>query len=134
MHLVAKAALRALDTWARTGEAPPAGPLLELTGGPVPGIARDGDGIALGGIRTPPVDVPVDVLSGAPGESADVICLLMGSTTPLPDGRLAELYPSREAYEQQYAAAADRAIQVGFVLEADRDALMAFAQPSRVAP
>ena len=127
-------ALRGLDTWARTGENPPAGPLLEVTDDPLPAIARDADAIALGGVRTPPVDVPMDVLSGAPGPSADVICLLLGSTTPLPDERLAELYPSRADYEQQYAAEADRVIEAGFVLEADRDALMAYAQPSRVAP
>jgi hypothetical protein len=133
MHLVAKAALRSLDTWMRIGEEPPSAPLLEVTEGLVPEIQRDSDGIALGGIRTPPVEVPVDVLSGVAGPSTDLICILLGSTTPLPETRLAELYASREAYEQQYAAAADRAIQAGFVLDADRDALMAYAQPSRIA-
>jgi hypothetical protein len=134
MHLVAKAALRALDTWVRSGEEPPGAPLLEVTEGLVPEIQRDSDGIALGGIRTPPVDVPVDVLSGVAGPSTDLICILLGSSTPLAEARLAELYPSRDEYEQQYAAAADRTIQAGFVLDADRDALMAYAQPSRIVP
>lgn len=132
MHLVAKAALRALDTWVRIGEEPPSAPLLEVTEGLVPEVQRDSDGIALGGIRTPPVDVPVDVLSGVAGPSTELMCILLGSTTPLAETRLAELYPSRDAYEQQYAAAADLAIQAGFVLDADRDALMAYAQPSRI--
>ncbi len=133
MHLVAKAALRALDTWVRSGEAPPIAPLIEVSQGIIQEIQRDSDGIALGGIRTPPVDVPVDVLSGVAGPSQDLICILLGSTAPLSEARLAELYPSRAAYEQQYAAESERVIRAGFVLEEDREALMAYAQPSRVA-
>jgi hypothetical protein len=134
MHLVGKAAFSSLDTWVRTGSPPPIAPRLELTDGATPAVRRDGDGIALGGLRTPPVDVPVDVLSGVPGPNPDVICILLGSTKPLPDARLAELYPSRADYQQRYDAATDRTIQSGFVLEPDRDALLAFAQPSRVKP
>src|SRR5262249_53673301 len=114
-HLVAKAALRALDTWLRAGDAPPTAPLLDLTAAGTQ--VRDGDGIAQGGLRTPPVDVPVDVLSGVPGPNPDVICILLGSTQPLSDARLAELYPSRAAYTQEYDDAADRTIQAGYVLE-----------------
>ncbi len=132
LHVVAKAAIHALDHWVRTGEAPPEAPRLELsTGNPVT-VVRDADGIALGGIRTPPVDVPVDVLSGQPGPKSDVICLLLGSTMPLPADRIAALYPSRADYEQRYAAGTDAAIAAGFVLEDDRAALQAYAQPTRV--
>ncbi|MDG2305547.1 MAG: alpha/beta hydrolase domain-containing protein [Candidatus Binatia bacterium] len=133
-HVVAKAALRGLETWLRTGAQPPTVPRLELVDSAAPQILRDGDGIGLGGIRTPPVDVPVDALSGDPGPSADVICLLLGSTTPLSDARLAELYSTRADYVQKYASATDRAIDAGFVLEEDRDAMLAYAQPSRIAP
>jgi hypothetical protein len=133
MHIVVKASFRALDTWVRTGNAPPIAPRIDLAAG---GMAaqRDSDGIALGGLRTPPVDVPVDVLSGVPGPNPDVICILLGSTEPLPDSRLAELYPNRAAYQQEYAAATDRVIQAGFVLEPDREAMLAFSQPSRINP
>jgi len=133
-HVVAKAALRALDTWVRTGAPPPGAARLELTGGAMPAALRDVDGIARAGIRTPPLDVPVDVLSGEPGPKPDVICLLLGSTTPLPAERLAELYPSRAEYLRRYEAATDRVIESGFVLEEDRDALLGYAQPSRIAP
>lgn len=134
MHVVAKAALRGLDTWVRTGDPPPIATRLEVTDATPPKVDRDSDGIALGGIRTPPVDVPVDVLSGEPGPSSSLLCILLGSTTPLSDARLAELYSSRADYETQYDAAADQAIEAGFVLEADRDALLGFAEPSRVSP
>jgi hypothetical protein len=134
MHLVAKAALRGLDTWVKTGEPPPIAARLDVTTGPPPAIARDADGIALGGIRTPPVDVPVDVLSGVAGPSPDLICILLGSTTPLSADRLAELYPTRADYEQRYDAETEEVIQGGFVLEPERDALQGFAQPSRIDP
>jgi hypothetical protein len=134
MHLVAKAAFRALDEWLRTGTVPVTAPRIEMASDAGTAIARDADGIALGGIRTPPVDVPVDVLSGVAGPSPDLICLLMGSTTPLSDARLAELYPNRAAYQGKYATATDRTIQSGFVLEVDREALIGFSDPSRVAP
>jgi hypothetical protein len=134
MHLVAKAAFRHLDTWVRTGELPPVAPRLALTSGAMPEVQRNSDGIAIGGIRTPPVDVPVDVLSAVPGPNPQVICLLLGSTQPLPDARLAELYPSRDAYVQEYDASTDQVIESGFVLEPDRAALLAFAQPSRIGP
>lgn len=132
MHVVAKAAFRGLDGWVRTGTPPPEAARIEMSEGSKPEVQRDPDGIALGGVRTPPVDVPVDVLSGAPGPSQDLMCILLGSTKPLTPARLAQLYPDRATYEHRYASAADAAIGAGFVLADDRDALMAFAQPSRV--
>ena len=67
MHLVAKAALRALTNWLDTGTAPVVAPRIDVTQGATPTIRRTADGIAIGGVRTPPVDVPVAALSGAPG-------------------------------------------------------------------
>jgi hypothetical protein len=132
MYLVADAALQRLDAWVRTGEAPPGARRIELTGASNPVARRDADGIALGGIRTPPVDVPVQTLSGIPGSNPDVLCILLGSTQPLPASRIAQLYPSRAAYLRKYDADADRVIAAGFVLAADRPALLAFAEPSLV--
>ncbi len=133
MHLVAKAALRALSKWVDTGTAPVIAPRLDVTTGPEPKIRRNADAIALGGIRTPPVDVPAAVLSGEPGPNPSTICLLLGSTKPLPPARLAQLYPSGASYLRRYNAAADATIKAGFVLADDRAALLAFAEPSRIA-
>ena len=133
-HFVVKAALRSLDTWVRTGEAPPKALRLDVVKAEGQPIAeRDADGIATGGIRTPEVDVPVEVLSGAPGSNPSVICLLLGSTRPLPDGRLAELYRSRDEYETAYEQATDDAIAAGFVLDDDRQAMLDDAQPDKIA-
>lgn len=131
MHLVAKAALRALDTWVRTGAPPPIAPRLDVSPGSSPHVLRDADGIALGGVRTPPVDVPVEVLSGAPGPSPALICLLLGSTTPLSEARLVALYPEPADYTARYRADATRTIRAGFVLARDRAALLAFAGSPR---
>jgi hypothetical protein len=132
MHIIAKAAFRALEKWVREGEAPPHAALLETSGDP-PQILRDADGIALGGVRTPPVDVPVEVLSGVPGPKPSVLCLLLGSTTPLPAERIAELYASRADYVQRYDGATDDTIAAGFALAEDRDALIGFSDPSKIA-
>ena len=133
MHLVAKAAYRALVEWASEGTPPPKAPRLELDPAAAePTIARDADGNARGGIRTPLVDVPVDVLSGAQGPSSEVVCMLSGQTTPLPADALAARYDGADDYLDRYQAAADAAIEAGFVLDADREALLDAAQPGRV--
>jgi hypothetical protein len=133
LHLVAKAALRDLVRWVSDGTAPPKAPRLELTSGATPEIARDQDGNALGGIRNPLVDVPVDKITSIQGPAGSTICLLSGSTLPLPDARLAELYSSRADYTAKFTADADKMIKAGFVLKDDRDALLAYAQPDRIA-
>jgi len=132
LHVVAKAGLRAIKTWVETGKAPPKAPRIDVASGASPQIQRNADGIAQGGIRTPPVDVPVAALSGAPGPNPSTICLLLGSTNPISPERLAQLYPSRAAYKQRYDGATDAAIKAGFVLPADRAALVAFADPSAI--
>jgi hypothetical protein len=124
MHLVAKAALRALTTWIQSGKAPVTAPRISVAPGPTPQIRRDPDGIALGGIRTPPVDVPVAALSGVPGPHPSTICLLLGSTRPFSAMQLAQRYPSRSAYLQRYDADTDMTIRDGFVLPEDRAALL----------
>ena len=133
-HFVAKAGLRALTNWIETGSAPPVAPRIDVAPGATPQLRRDADGIALGGIRTPPVDVPVAVLSATPGPNPSVICLLLGSTKPLPAQRLAQLYPSRADYVQRYGADADATIKAGFALPEDRAALLAYAHPTLIGP
>ena len=89
----------------RDGVAPPVADRLAVAGG---AYERDGDGIVRGGIRTPLVDVPVDVLSGDPAPDGPLHCLLFGSTTPISDARLAELYADRDAYVAAYEEAVER--------------------------
>jgi len=134
MYIVAQAAWHALTVWVDKGTPPRTAPRIDVTAGPTPTVQRDADGIALGGIRTPPVDVPVAAVSGVPGPIPSTICLLLGSAKPLTAARLAQLYPSRAAYLQKFTADADATIQAGFALAEDRATLLAFAEPQRIAP
>ena len=129
-RFVLRAALYALDGWMRTGEPPTSAERLVLDERPA--FVRDADGIALGGIRTPHVDTPVDVLSGEPGPSGAMACMLLGSTRPIPQPRLLERYGTAEAYLEVFEAATDAAIGSGFVLAEDRDAVLADARPERL--
>jgi hypothetical protein len=132
-HLVVKAALAHLDRWVATGQAPPPAPRLTVVvdDDGEPRLVRDGLGNALGGIRTPLVDVPVAVLSGD-NQATERFQQLFGQTTPLDPTVLAGLYPSRAAYLAAYRQSADDAVAAGWVLSADRDALLALAQPELV--
>jgi hypothetical protein len=103
-----------------------------VTPGASPQIVRNADGIALGGVRTPPVDVPVEQLSGAPGPNPSTICLLLGSSRPFSTAQLGHLYPARSSYLREYRADMQKVIAAGFVLPQERAALLAFAQPSLV--
>jgi hypothetical protein len=119
-------------TWAGGGDPPPTQPLLQLDDQTPPAVRRDGDGIALGGVRTPPVDVPAQVLSGDPGPSDDLFCLLLGTTTPLPAERLAQRYADTDDYTEQYEAALQAAIDAGVLLEADAEAMRGNARPDLI--
>ncbi len=114
-HFVLNAAFAALNRWVRDGTPPPEAPRLELDDGGM--LVLDAHGNAVGGIRTPEVDVPIAALSGL-GQSG-IICLLFGSTQPFDQATLASLYPTHDAYVSAYDAAADRAVTAGFLLPPD---------------
>lgn len=133
MHIVAKAALRGLTTWLQNGTAPPSAARVSTTTDLFPTVVHDPDGIAVGGVRTPPVDVPAVVLSGDRGPNLSAICILVGSTAPLTTAQLAALYPSRADYLQRYTASTDATITAGFALPEDRAALLAYAKPELIA-
>jgi hypothetical protein len=70
-HLVVKSALRAPGHLGRGGEAPPKADLLTVEGGASTSRSRSTTwATCTGGVRTPSVDAPVDVLSGLPSPGA----------------------------------------------------------------
>ena len=130
---VVRAALRHLDTWVRDGTPAPEAPRLAVEEATKsPSFVHDAVGNATGGVRTPAVEVPVDVLSGMTAEGTSVLCLLMGSTVPISADQLGQLYTSRDEYLAAYEAAADEMINAGFALADDRDQLLDGAHPSRI--
>src|SRR3546814_19035331 len=93
-----QAALRALDRWVRTGEAPPIAERLQVPDSGA--LVLDAHGNARGGVRSPWVDVPTAQLSGL-GQDGPGLLRLFGSTQPFDDAKLAALYPNGRA---QYIA------------------------------
>ncbi len=129
-HFVLNAAIAALNAWVRQGIAPPVAARLEVTSGATVRIVRDANGNAVGGVRTPQVDVPIAAFSG--DGKGSILCLLFGTTTPFDQATLATLYPDHNAYVSAFNAATDRAVQGGFILPHDADLMKAAAAASDV--
>lgn len=130
-HYVVNAAIAGLDRWLRTGRPPASVPPMRLASGGTPGVKpevrRDANGIAMGGLRTPWVDVPTIALSGV-GDPANFTSMLAGSGIPFDAERLARLYPGgREDYLRRFTRALDRAIRAGHLMAADREEILAIA-------
>jgi hypothetical protein len=130
-HFVLKAALAALNEWVCRGTAPPTAPRLEVSDGPPVVIVRDAHGNAVGGVRTPQVDVPIATLSGE-GDGTSLFTALFGHTAPFDAGKLAALYADHDAYANAVHAATDRAVRAGFILPADAALMKAAAAASEI--
>jgi hypothetical protein len=128
--------------WAAGGEPPPTGERLdvdtEADGGPA--VRRDERGNALGGVRNPLVDVPAATLTGDPPQqtslddlttSASGICALFGQTIPFDQATMVELYGDADTYFERFAESSDEAVEAGFMLPADAEALAADVEPNR---
>ncbi len=124
-HYLLASALRHLDRWVAEGDPPPIAPRIEIAEDG--SVVRDEHGNALGGIRTPMVDVPAATLSGDP-VGDEIMFRLFGSTTTFEPARLRELYGDRAGYLEAFEEALDRAIAGGWVLPEDRDEMAAEAR------
>ncbi len=127
-HYTVQAALAGLDNWLRTGRAPVSVRSLRLATGGRPGVtpslAKGANGMALGGVRTPWVDVPIARLSGE-GDPASFIGMLAGSTAPFDQATLARLYPGGKAdYMAKFTRALDRAIRAKHIVADDRQEIL----------
>jgi hypothetical protein len=128
-HYVGQAALSHLIQWVANGALPPRATRLERD------IEReafrlDQYGNALGGIRTPWVEVPSAILSGL-GQTGEKFAMLFGRTEPFDDDRLSTIYPNgRVEYLERFEASLDAAIAAGFILEADRAEIVGVAGAS----
>jgi hypothetical protein len=127
---VLRTAVADLDTWVRTGEAPRPMPQVELAADG--SIARDPLGNALGGIRTPQVDVPVASLSGV-GQTGSSFCGLFGTTVPL---TAAQMVPAVAAdhddFVLRWTDALAASVEAGAVLPADAQVLEGVVRSSTV--
>lgn len=126
-HYVLQAAIAQLHTWVRTGRPAPSAPRIELTDNDPVETVLDSNGLAVGGLRTPWVDVPTARTSGA-SAGDNVLLAIFGSGEPFDAETLAALYPGGGAeYLQRFTVALDQAIAGGFLLAADRTEILELA-------
>jgi hypothetical protein len=129
-----------LNRWVSTGQAPTRVTPIRITGpNAAPagtwGIARDANGLAIGGIRLPKVAVPV-ALNNGENEPASLsnplngFCVLYGTHRPYDAAKLTSLYGSRAAYVSRVTQTVNVLVKEGFVLRPDGDALVQSAQSS----
>src|SRR5262249_52330144 len=117
-HYVLAAALRQLTRWVRSGRAPASTPPLSVRPGFPPTIEHAPLGNAVGGIRTPQIDVPIAVLSGI-GQPVGSACSRFGTTIAFDSVTLASLYSNHRSYVGAVNRATKRAVRRGVLLAID---------------
>ena len=122
MRYAVSSALHDLDRWVRAGVAPPSGPRFQFSGGQ---LAKDQYQNTLGGIRYPPIDVPVATY-------VSTVCGLGGITVPFSDVQLHALYPTHADYWSQMKAATSASVTAGWLLPADATDLLTRACAAKV--
>ncbi len=138
-RFVVRSAVRHLVAWIDGGPPPPVATPLEVETVPGDGddtyrFVTDRHGNTVGGVRTPCVDAPVEILTGLGPPGADRVCLLFGRTLAVPADELRARYPSRAAYLAAYEAALDDVIDAGFIVADDRAEVIADARTALVDP
>ena len=130
-HFVVNAAYAALNRWVRRGKPPAEAPRLEVTAGPPPAITRDANGNAVGGIRTPQVDVPIAALSGL-GQTGPDFCSLDGTVAPFDASTLSSLYPDHHAYVSAFTKATRKATRARYIRRRDAKLMKSNARASNI--
>lgn len=109
-----------LFRWAEEGKAPRKADRIEMDTLDIVSVPRvDEDGHALGGVRSPFVDVPLvhyQVQAGGSGLS----CTFSGIETPLAADVLASRYGDADAYMDEFTEHLDETIAAGHLLKSDR--------------
>ncbi|MDG9701334.1 alpha/beta hydrolase domain-containing protein [Streptomyces sp. DH37] len=115
LHHVIAAAYGHLVRWADHGVQPPSAPPLEFA--PDGTKARDGLGLARGGIRLSQVEVPTALNTG--DNSGETFCFLFGTHVPFDRARLDRLYPSSGGYVSAARRADTHNVLAGYLLPGD---------------
>ena len=127
MHYLFDAAQVNLDKWARYGTPPPHAPRIEVDA--QGNTVLDKYGNALGGVRTPWLDVPIATYYPS---STPASCFLQGHRVPFTPQQLASLYPDHGYYIRAFIAETDRLVREGWLTPPDADAAINTAANSSV--
>ena len=123
------AALAQLNHWALSGVPAAQAPLIKIRNG---AYVTDKFGNAVGGLRTPAVQVPIATLTGLGNTGTNPLCFLLGTTTPFTTAQLAKLYPNHAVYVLAVERAAAADVRSGFLLPADALQIDATAAASTI--
>ena len=130
--MIVDGALAGLDRWSRGGSPPPHGePIrLEEPPGDGPQAQRDSFGNALGGVRTPALDVPIARYH--PRMSGPGVCELWGYREPFAAAQLESLYPTHEQYLSKVRASVADLVAARWLTKRDGERIIAGAAAVRV--
>ncbi|WP_169952846.1 alpha/beta hydrolase domain-containing protein [Microbispora sp. H11081] len=112
-HMVQNAVYDHTVAWVAHGVRPPAAPKIQMADTTPPAVARDDLGVALGGIRLAQQEAPLRVNSGS--NTGPGFCFLDGSSVPLTDAQLAELYPTVRSYAGEVVATTLAGAEAGYI-------------------
>jgi Alpha/beta hydrolase domain len=131
-HFVFEAALSAVNTWMHSGKPPPSARRMEVedVGGTLTVQSSD-RGTAIGGIQGPWEEVPVAAYSSTTPPGSAGFCVLFGSTRDFSVAQLKSLYGSKSSYLKAYTKATNEDIKAGYILQADKAQVLAFAEEAR---
>jgi hypothetical protein len=126
---IANAAFADLTTWVDDGTPPPRAARIKVAGGGSNGgsvtVARDRFDNALGGLRTPFVDVPTATYSPSDSVSHDSelsgLCELLGYSTPFSLATLQSLYASHNDYLARVTRESNNLVRARFWLASDAE-------------
>jgi hypothetical protein len=132
LRYVLNAGYHHLANWVLSNRQPPHGEPIALESLNPVIIARDANGIAMGGIRQVDVDVPiainrgdqVNMTPGCPGN--------YGMHVPFSDATLSQLYPTKKEYVKAVRDVVKRNVNDGFLLKEDGDEVIQRAMSSSV--
>jgi hypothetical protein len=103
-----------LEEWAGKGIAPPKAERITMK-----------DGVAIGGVRNPYVDVPAaSYTTTVPGPGT---CRELGSTTPFDSAKIDSLYGSRQKYEAKVGESVDSMVKERWITKSDGQKIKAEA-------
>jgi hypothetical protein len=109
------AIMQNLETWSRTGVAPPRSSFIQVNASNQPILDQFGN--VQGGYRTPYLDVPTSTWYGnATGAS---FCFIAGYERPFSAEKLAQLYPTKADYVAKVDASVNSFVAQRFITEAD---------------
>jgi len=130
--LIADGALANLDRWSRDGTPPPQGEPIGLQEPSIAGVQvqRDRFGNALGGVRSPALDVPTaryHARMSGPG-----ICELWGYREPFDEAQLKSLYPIHEDYVSKVRASVADLVAHRWLTPRDGERIITAASAAQV--